>query len=186
MTGFGKRGNNTLPHQETEDDMNVADRFVLSPNFPKYLTMGLMGGVGITLAATLFGHGLPSLFSVAGMIIPLAILGTVVYFSFRGMQRQHAQTRATRKQLAKYPQLYFWGFAGGALAYAIKSGTPLTTLWADLKASFGPIIIRSDEPLPAHMENTFMDMGHWILGGVLLAYVVSLGLDKLKERDNAR
>jgi hypothetical protein len=183
MTGFGKRGSDTLPKQQAEDDMNVSDRFVLSPKFPKYMTMGLIGGVLLMTMSGMFKNGLPSFFGVLGMILPMTLLIVVVYFSFRGMQKQHANNRATRKQLAKYPQLYFWGFAGGALAYAIHSGTPLVTLWTDFKSSFQPIIIRSDTPGGGSMENTAMDMGHWILGGVLLAYVATLILDKLKERE---
>jgi hypothetical protein len=182
MSGFGKRGVNVPPKQETEDDMNVSDRLVLSPKFPKYMTMGLIGGVVLLTMSGMFRGGLPSFGGILGMIIPMALLIVVIYFSFRGMQKQHAQNRATRKQLAKYPQLYFWGFAGGAMAYALYSGTSLTTLWADLKASFQPIIIRSDATGGGGMENTFMDMGHWILGGVLLAYVITLVLDKVKER----
>jgi hypothetical protein len=186
MTGFGKRGSETLPQQKAEDDMNVSDRFVLSPKFPKYMTMGLIGGILLATMSGMFNNGLPSFGGILGMIIPMAFLIVVIYFSFRGMQKQHTHNRATRKQLAKYPQLYFWGFAGGAMAYAFYSGTSLTTLWADLKASFEPIIIRSDTPGGGSMENTAMDMGHWILGGVLLAYVITLILDKLKERENAR
>lgn len=166
--------------------MTVADRIVLSPKFPKYMTAGLVGGVLVTLMSGTFLNGLPGVGSMLGMIVPMLVLVAVVYLSFRGMQRQHAADRATRRQLAKYPQLYFWGFAGGALAYAFHSGTSLATLWADFKTLFAPIIIRSDARGVGGMENTVMDMGHWILGGVLVAYVATLVLDKLKERENAR
>jgi hypothetical protein len=182
MTGFGKRGSETLPKQEAEDDMNVSDRFVLSSKFPTYMTMGLIGGVLLITTSGIFKNGLPSIGGMLGMILPLTFLTVVIYFSFRGMQKQHANNRATRKQLAKYPQLYFWGFAGGASAYALHSGTSLTTLWADLKASFVTQTFSSTSGSDGFKANTFMDMGHWILGGVLLAYVATLVLDKVKER----
>ena len=186
MSGFGKRGTSNVPQQKTEEGMTAADHFVLSPKFPKYMTIGLMGGVLLMFLSGLFRSGLPSLGSLLGMVIPMAVLVGAVYLSFRGMQKQHAHANATRKQLAKYPQLYFWGFAGGALAYAWHSGTTLSQLWADLKASFEPVVFKSGDPAAGRFENTFMGMGHWILGGVLIAYVATLVLDKLKERENAR
>jgi hypothetical protein len=188
MTQFGKRKDgapqtSVSANADVDDEMSWSDKLVLSPKFPLYLTLGFVVCLGAMLTKSFFKHGLPSGTSLMSMVLPMAFLLVVLYFSFKGVQKQYRADRENQKQVAKYPQVHFWGAIGGAVAYGIYSPTSIGDLWVGLKDSFA---VQTMAPGQGIKRNAFMELGGFIFGGLLVALAGTRVFDWFKERENAR
>jgi hypothetical protein len=183
MTQFGRRDLQQVQQKTEEDKMSFSDRLVLSPKMPLYLAAVMIAGIFLPSQFTSVLVGRFDFGSLLGSIAPMAFLSVAFYFILKSMQKKYAADRAKQRQLAKYPQLYFWGAAGGILAFSFFTPFTLGELLTSAKDSFGTQSISSVGGDGAGMlkGELFMDFFKWLGGGLAVAHVATKVLDWYKE-----